>query len=220
MSRSIDSDALTLVQRQLGLSGVGESATELESDTLMQVFDASSAIRRGRADLATRGFFYGILKTLEAGAGGSNAAFIGDAYNVGAAFALGTFPPNIDIARFDLWLLNVSGVITDGAFAANDECVLQIGMNARQQGFGKDSGVPAVVAATPPNTVARFTESIDDGFSDVLVTDQGEPSVQVNLRLIPGQALQMVTTSAAACDAQLSLMLGLFPVGMGQDVRG
>jgi len=215
MPRNIDSDALTLVQRQLGLSGIGESKTELLSDDLLQTFEVSGAIRRSRADIATGGWWFGLLSNEHSGADAEVSNI--NPYSGLVGFNTSTFPDAIDPQKFDVWVHGA--MIRRTAGTGTVDATLTFLTQARFMAFGKDDTGTAV-----PQTVAALPIAHWDGVVDTtnavygLNVASGQTYTRINLRMPAQGLLQFESLSTALSNWEMYIILGLFPIGLGSDV--
>lgn len=216
--RNIDSDALSQVQRQLGISGIGSGQAVLEDDELRQVLDVGPAVRRGRADVANGGWFWGVLVNDHEGAG-DLTSFI-DPYNVTAAFQLTSYPVEVDVSRFDIWVTGVSAVLTAGE-ATIVEAQFGFGGPLRSLAFSKDDD-GATVALTGANLpLARWQGiAVDLGQGVQSLVNTGEPYFPIKLRMPRGSQMVFLSRSVGISTYQCQILMGLFPIGLGQDVFG
>jgi len=213
MVKRIRSDALDVVNRALGIDGSGAPVTEFPDGILDQVLDVGSLIRRGRTQGRTTGLYYGVLRNIHAGAGDLTTDI--NPFNFGTTGLLPPFPTPIP-AHFDLWLL--SATVQQAAGSGTIAAILDLVWPTTQQAFGiDDSGV--AVTATVPITVAHWDTivTVDILFAVLAGTDQ--PEARINLRLPPSPNTRILfrTTASAAATFDCTMILGLFPVGLGQD---
>lgn len=219
--RELDSDALVIVQRQLAYSGVGSSRTVFKDGELVQIFDASSAVRRSRADIAGGGVFFAIMRNSHAGSDDESNTV--NPYAVGA-LATEAYPEIVDTSRFDLWLLGASFNVFSGT-GGTMTCVLEVDMSVtdRLRAFGiTDTGASAGLGGTITlcNADEVFTVGGAQRIRNSLTLATYFP---FNLRMPrQGSELRFLSTksNAGAAVYDAILLLGLFPVGMGQDVVG
>jgi len=209
VSRLVDSSALEPVNRQLGLYGGLAPGTQIEDGDLKQVFDVGSAVRRGRADVATGGWFYGVLEMIHAGAGTIDASI--DVYSPGAG-QVGSYP--LDVPRdFDVWIESYS-IIQDSGAAAMTYGAARISPAARAQGWGIDN-LGAVEVTGTIFGLGLFDSLDSEGFG---LTEQGEQLVKLGVRVPRGSTLSARTIADGVTTLHAVFMLGLFPIGMGSDV--
>lgn len=211
MPKKMNSDALWLLNRMLGLAGPDSGAqTELDSDRVDLVVDIGPVVRRSLALAGSDGIFWCYMENSHAA--GDDEQSVADPYA-----PVGNIAPYPNPVPNDLefWLLSAglrrsagAGGLTDGA--------LFIAPATTQQGWGVDDGGAAVVSSFA-TSVARFDAIIAEQ-SAYGITEEGNPEVVIGRRLPRGTTLVFQSTSAAAADFQAVLMCALMPLGFGQDV--
>jgi len=212
MSKEIRSDALDVVALALGLARSSGGASNFDDGELSQVLNVTPLVRRGRTLGSSTGWFYAILENVHPGADDKGTSV--DPYNIVSQFLAPWVSP---VPKgFDIWIGRVSGLRNAGA---GDLTIGTLGLEPRseQRAFGEDNGGGAVVAI-PIQNLAIFTGIDTTGADDILVGPNTEGSFPVNIRWPRGASMIWRTTSSAAAEFQVSMMLGLFPVGMGQDI--
>lgn len=214
MTRPIDSDALVLVNRALGIAGVLPSTTLLDDGNVSQILSLNDIIRRGRTIGVTKGWYYGVLENAHAGAGADESSI--DPYAPGVA-AVDPYPAVVD-ANTDVWLIGAT-IKRSGGAGDIDGAMLFIDPPAVQQAWGVDeSGTPVTPSAQI--CVARWTE-IDASLAaggTTGISGDGSSYVRVNLRLARPTSIRFATDADAAATFRCIMVLGLFPAGLGQDV--
>jgi len=214
--RDIDSDALSQVQRQLGISGVGSGVAVLEDDELRQVLDVGPAIRRGRADVANGGWFWGVLHNVHLGAG-QLSSFI-NPYEA-AGFELTSFPAQVDVSRFDIWIAAVSMRVVSGLNSVVDAAFF-IGGPLRSLAFGKDDMGAAVSPAGGGFMIVPFDTKVTSSSTIAYVLPEVRNFQNLNIRMPRGSNLVFDSNSVGVSTYELSILMGLFPIGLGNDVLG
>ncbi len=210
MTREVDSDALGIVNRALGIAGAGAPLTEFSDGILDQVLSVNDLVRRGRTPAESSGLFYGVLQTVHPGADTQTTEI--NPFNA-AVGAIEPYPVPVPIG-FDLWL--VAANLQQTAAVVQATAGLFTLLPATSQGWGLDEGNLAVV--TQVRTCVAFWDSLVQQTHVFGITEQGEPLVKIGQRLRPGTTLLLSVTSAAAATYNCQCIMGLFPVGMGQDV--
>jgi len=215
MAREIDSAALTAVQKQLGMSGVGPSSALLLDEDLPQSFDVIPAVRRSLADIATRGQFYGTLQNVHAAAGPLVSQI--NPYDA-TTRAFGTFPAPVP-EDFDLWLMGCSIQRVSGTGTV--EAAIEMEYFSRMRGFGAgDNDAPAsargrltLMFVDTIVTIASSPFGIEVIHRSGRVLSEGLP-----LRLGRNDCfLHFFTEATALSTYDATFMLGLFPAGLGSD---
>jgi len=211
--KPVDSDVLSGVIPNLGLTG-GAQETQFDDENLSQFYDVGRDVRRKRAPAPA--WWYGILQNTHSAADAEMSTI--NPYSVGttlAGHAEWTEISNL----FDVWLISLQAIRLSGAglptavFAAINPIRTHLA-------WGKDDG-GSVVTTHHPYVIARW-DSVDAGITgltnDPLLTEQGGTTVVINQRFPRGAALEFSSEADAACVLQLIAVLGLFPVGLGQDI--
>lgn len=216
MGRDIDSGALGPVQKQLGYSGSAGQFTDFDENDLLQSFEVNSAVRRGRADVATGGWFYGRLDNRHIG-NDTVFSFI-DPYAPGAN-ALGTWPQEVP-QDFDVWIGHIwaFGDTAAGNFA---EALCSLGLPARMQAMGADESQNPLAATSMGMTLGYWDTQQDISTVEALQNSKTDQVIYApKMRLPRGVAIQFMSRLGGAGGDVFSLgfELGLFPIGMGQDV--
>jgi len=209
---SVDSQALQTVNRALGVVGMGAQLTEFMDGELVQTFDVTAPVRRGNTLAITEGIFIGIMQNTHAGADSQTSDI--DPYAVTVANAHAPYQPIIT-PDFDIWLIRagVNQVSGTGTLSA------LLDINLAVQGFGVDQA-GADVTSQPTMPIALWTSVITEGAIEMgLLEGSGVPSQSLNFRIPRTNTPQLTfrTTSSAAAVFQLNLVMGVFPVSLGQD---
>jgi len=215
VSKRVDSDALNVVTKALGLTGRGSQITEFLDGQLDQVFDVSAAIRRGRTLASTEGLFTGVIRNIHVS--DDSVTTTVRPYNMVPDEVIAPWTTPIP-DQFDIWVLQAT-LSRESGTGTLVRALLD--SNWDSQGWGVDSAGDPVISS-PAMPLA---------FWDALVVEQGVamgirdgtrgPVQKIGLRLprIGNPSLVLRTTSggAAAAEFQVDLILGLFPVALGQD---
>ncbi len=210
----VDTDALGVVNRALGVTGRGAQETELTDGILNQNLDVNPMVRRGRTLEPSEGIFYGVFQTVHLGGGNLNALI--NPYRPEIALRVAPYPAVVP-AQFDVWLLyatvtRVSGSGTIGA-------VLDVKYDGQTQGWGVNNSTVKVTAV--PRHPLAFWDNIITGGSNPLVGLAGseQPLARLGYRFprIGTPDLNFATTASAISTWQCTVVMGLFPVSMGQD---
>jgi len=207
----IRSDALRFVDRALGISDKGAPVTEIEDGRLIQQLDVSGLIRRGRSLAGSTGIFNGLMSNTHAVADTQQSII--SPYNVTTG-AIAPYPVPVP-DDFDIWLLEASCEQESGTgtFAGG----LFVDYAGGQQGWGIDQAGAAVVRQASI-ALARWDAVVT--ISTVMgITEEGNPRVQFGLRLARSANTRLLwrTVSSAAAVFNVQILLGLFPIGLGQD---
>lgn len=217
MAKVINSAALEPANKALGIAGSGDSATELLDASIDQTLDVGQIARRGLTLAGTDGVFRVILRTIHAGAGDIFVAF--QPYNAGLTD--GTIPPYPLVMpdKFDVWLIGASVQIVSGAGLLE---AAALRLTNIQQGFGADSAGAAVVS-TSVLTVAFWNIGVGSLAPAFGVTQTRLPYKTINMRIprkadVATPALSFGTQSSGVNVFDCVIILGVFPVALGQDI--
>jgi len=214
LPKKIDSDALGILNKSLGLTGAGSPITELQDGIVDQTLDVGPIARRGRTLQPSGGIFTAVMRNVHAGA--TSLTSEETPYDILAANALPPWPTPVP-AQFDVWLLSASlrRVAGTGTIAAT----LSIRYEATQQGWGIDDS-NAAVALLSITSVAFWDAVVVAGDLVMCFTSGGGGSRwPINMRLPrkPNTTLVFGSTAGAAATYVCDIILGLFPVALGQD---
>lgn len=214
MPRVIDSDALDVLPKSLGLAGTGAPSVELIDGAVDQVLDVGPIVRRGRTVAQTQGIFRAVFQNAHAAA--DNRSSVWTPYVTIEAERIEPFPTPVPEV-FDLWLLGATVNRAAGTGTATAALSIQ---NVRQ-GMGVDS-TPAAVTSNIRNIMAFWnqTETVNTTF---LTAPDGQPWQKLHIR-IPrvsesGSNVQIFFTSLSSALAtwECNVYFGMFPVALGQD---
>lgn len=217
MSHNVESDALDVLNRVLGLGSFGGSSTLLDNANLSQTLPVlPEIIRRSRTLAATTGWFYGLVLHVHTAPGNLNSTV--DPYAPAGASQVAPWPARIP-RGFDVWLLSASLIRNSGS-GTLDGAALLLDPTAAQQGWGiNNSG--AAVAANDPYPIARWTalDTSLTGTDPYGIAGDGGAMVRINQRIARGTVLRFISNVAgAAANIQLMTTMGLFVEGLGQDI--
>lgn len=208
--KRVDSEALSEVDRALGITGQGAGVTEFADRDLTQVFDVGPSARRGRTLAAGTGVFIGQLSNVHTDA--ETLFTTVNPYEI----TVGAIPPYPSPMprHLDVWILGASVEQQSGAgtFAG----LLQASQPF--QGFGvNDSGV--AVVRNQALTLAHWDAVVTVG-DEVGITEQGNTWVPIRMRLARSLNTEVIfrSTSSLTSTFNCQVLFGVFPVGLGQDV--
>jgi len=210
--KKIDSDALGILTKALGLTGAGSPITELTDGVVDQSLDVVPIIRRGRTQEPSSGIYTAIMQNIHAVADTETTQV--NPYAVGT----GVIPPYPDPLppQFDLWLL--SATVRRQSGAATVQASLHIQYGSRQQGWGvTDAGVAVVESAPVP--IAYWDALVSTQTTFALLNGANGPYAHRGIRIprAPNLTLEFTTVASAAATFNCELVLGVFPVSLGQD---
>ena len=209
----VDSDALGVVNRALGISGAGASETELTDGILEQVVDVAPIIRRGRTIQPSEGIFYGVMENVHPAAGVLSSLI--NPYKPEVALRHAPYPAIVS-PRFDIWLLYATVVRTLGTGTAT--ATLSLRFDGQTQGWGVDN-LGAAVTAVPRHPLAFWNTVRSPTDIEFLTLADTQPAVKLGYRFprVGSPDLVFLTEVTALATYQLGLVMGLFPVSLGQD---
>jgi len=212
--KEVDSDALGIVNKALGLTGrPSTGGTEFLDSVMFQGVDVTKMVRRGRTLANTQGLFYALIRNIHAV--DSVVSTQVNPYNLAADGLRPPFPSPIP-PEFDFWLLGaaINRISGSGTIAAT----LNLQYNLPVLGFGVDSA-----AAAETNT-ANIRLAFWDAFQTVsgtfgLLSGSAQPFKKIGLRLRREATaiLAFESDSSALMTVECQMLWGLFPVSLGQD---
>ena len=216
MTKRIDSDALTILTKALGLTGAGAPITELNDGVVDQALDVVPIVRRSRTLGVSQGLYTAIISNIHT-AGDTRTEQL-DPYRPGTALVIAPFPAVIP-PQFDLWLLTATLRRQSGTGTVNATLAFQPG--AHEQAWGvNDAG--AAVVQQDMQVIAYWNTLVTSNTTFGYLSGTSPPLVQIGLRLPRGTAafppaLRFVSAASAIATYNVSLNFGLFPVSLGQD---
>lgn len=219
MSRDIDSDALTTMNRLLGIAGRGSSQTELDDGNLSQVIDVNPIVRRSRTPVGSTGFYICTLTNVHSAADNETSQI--DPYLPGASVApAGGYPASVDLS-FDVWIAGMSIARIAGAGQLDGGQVdLTTGSSTVFSGWGQDdAGDPDIsTIGTIITQFAVMNTGAAGGNSFAAEVGSGLLASRALVRVRRGLQIRFHSTADAAATFRLVLNIGLFPAGLGQDI--
>jgi len=212
--RRVNSDALGTVWKALGLTGQGAELTEMPDGILDQVVDVGPMIRRGRTQATTEGIYTPVLRNIHTDAESLSSSVT--PYDVPGAIA--PYPSPMP-QQFDVWLLGASVHLLSGAGTLS--AFLTVNWVAANQGWGIDDSAAPIGAVNIEKAVARW-DAIATVTVGVGLQPDGNPWARLGVRLPRAAATSIIFRSKSSVTATFDcqLMIGVFPVGMGQDGLG
>ena len=214
--KTIDSDALGVLTKALGLTGAGSPVTELADGIVDQALDIVPIVRRSRTLAGSEGLFTAIISNIHTAA--NTLTTLIDPFRPGSALVRAPFP-DIVPPEFDLWLLTVTLRRQSGTGTVNATLAFQPG--AQQQAWGvNDSG--AQVVQQDPQVIAYWNTLVTSNTTFGYLSGTSPPLIPVGMRLPRGSGafppvLRFVSAASAIATYNVSLNFGLFPVSLGQD---
>jgi len=210
----VDSDALRYISLALGVTRQGASETTFTDGSLEQTFDVAGVIRRGRTIADSHGFFTALMRNIH-GAADTQTSTV-QPYRPGNPASIAPFPANLPLG-FDIWLISASLTRLSGTGTVT--ACMYVTPPATMQGIGIDStGAGAVGAERIPMVYwdSTLTQTIEFGVYGSLPIWR-----PIGLR-VPRSSTNDTTflfssTASAIATWDCQLLLGVFPIGAGQD---
>jgi len=211
--KKIDSQALGILNKSLGLTGSGSPLTELTDGVVDQSIDIAPIVRRSSTPAQTGGIFTGQFANIHPG-GDTQVSLI---FPYAAAVDL-IFPPYLTPMpeQFDIWVLSAAMRGTGGSTLSAGLFVVTGGA---QQGWGVNS-LGALLTANANMCLAfwdavRVVGTITIGIAG----GAGRATERIGFRLPRSRLtqLQFRSTASAATTFTCDIVLGVFPVALGQD---
>lgn len=205
MGKRVDSQALGIVDRTLGLAGKGSPVTELEDGQLVQTFDTVPAIRRGRTVADSSGMFSASIQNVHVGA--SDVSETLDLYNLTSGIdATPPFPGPVP-RGFDLWVVN-STMLKSANDAAEVIALMQLPFTRSINIIGAQN-----------HALAFYQDHVFvNGQRYMFQAASTGTWAQNQPRRIPrGALLRLDSTAAASLTVSWVILIGMFPEAIGQD---
>ena len=212
MARVIDSDALDILTKSLGLTGPGSQNTELFDGVVDQSLDLVPIIRRGRTQAGKEGIYTATMRNSHTGA----QTITGTAlpYNIGVTPVIAPYP-NPMPAEFDIWLLAAAIRQVSGTGTISATLSLRY---PGQQGWGRTEA-GAFVGVAQAHRLAHWDTVVTVGTNFAVLAGTAQPTAFIGMRIPRGGSTELIfiTVSSATSSWDCQLTLGVFPVALGQD---
>ncbi len=215
--KRIDSDALGVLNRSLGLTGAGSQLTELEDGIVDQILSVNEIARRGRTQADVQGIYTPTLRNEHVDVETVNNEI--DPYNVGSTVLVAPYPDPVP-AQFDIYLMGASLRHVSGTASGMAVATLSLTVGTASQGWGKKDN-SNIILVSQQMRLAFWDAMVSDGTNfGIRAADRG-PHQRIGLRLPRGGggttlSFRSISTVTVAIDCQM--ILGLFPAALGQDV--
>ncbi len=217
MPLKIDSIALKLLDRALGLAGAPQQQTFLEDGSVVQAIDIARLASRARAP--GQGWFANLSENAH-GAGASNLSTTIDPYAPITTITRSAFPQTIP-ADLDVWL-HWAGVVLVGTAANFTEGSLLIAPGLTNTGDLTGAGGPTAILSLP---IARWDAVGNSAMATLTGINSwegsgggGQSGVRLGIRLARGSTLLWQSRAGGAIDANLVYVTSLNPTGLPSDV--
>jgi len=225
MSREVDSLALALANRALGIAGPGSGQTELEDGLVSQVLDVGQVAARSRAP--GTGLFWGrvlniheAVETLTTDWDPYEPVISSGATGVVAPWPIEQGSASLVPSQWDLFLLDAyvnSTEVTDFASAS-----IELTTPATVQGFGLSNtgGVITAINGGVQFVIAHWDAAVAIAGNAFATTGEGIPRAPIRRRIRRGETLTFHSTSDTTGTISITLMTlwALQPVCFGQNV--
>lgn len=213
MSQEIKGDALSSVKTALGLGAGGEQSTELQDGVVDQVIDLIPMVRRGRTQAATDGLYTAQMVNVHGAADSKVASQI--PYEL---IAGGIEPyPSIMPPQFDVWLMGA--MVTRISGTGTVEAILAMRFGTNKMGWAINQDGDAVTPTNPEFVLGLWDALINEGTTFALLAGTNGTYLKIGQRLPRGAGsdLKFRTTASAIATYNCNLILGVFPMSLGQD---
>lgn len=228
MSRTMNSQALALLDRILGLSGPGgEQYTTLDDGNVQQTIDIQAIARRSLSVGDGGGIYTYELENVHTAAGQAGNQV--DPYNFGnnltVSFNTNAWP--VPVPRgLDVWLIGTTMATNNDANLDWGQVMLILpAINTALVSKTTDGGAESQIARDQTYlNVCRYDVLKAGDFIPGAVnryaweTTQGQMYVPLGMRLTRGTTIDYVTLASGGTTAYLTLIMGIFPEGLGQDI--
>ena len=209
----IDSDALGILTKSMGLEGRGAQETELNDGVVDQMLNVVPIVRRGRTQAGKEGIYSATMRTNHTGA--VTVTNTVEPYAVGTVAVVPPYPNPVG-PQFDIWLLEASVRQVSGTGGVDATLSVRY---PGQQGWGiNETGLTQILVAQA-HRLAHWNAVVTVGTNFAVLAGSLQPTAKIGLRLARGGATELIfivlSTATSAWDCQLTL--GVFPVALGQD---
>lgn len=200
----------------MGLSGRGAPITELTDGIVDQSLDVGPIVRRGRTLAGNQGIFTAILQNEHTDAETVTNSI--DPYKVPEVGRIAPYPsPMPDL--FDVWLLQAACRRVSGSSTLS--AVLQYTYSPSNQGWGVVDDGTAIVASPAVNLVKwEGPSTVGSGNAFGTIADLEQPLALFRPFRLPRGVdgpLTFISVSSLTAVFQCMMVLGVFPVALGQD---
>lgn len=220
MSREVNSSALGLINRALGIAGAGSPKTELIDRDINQILDVGRFVRRSTIEW-DRG--YAVLR-IEHEAASLELGITADPYStqhaVAGDFSNPPYPHPVPTGS-DFWLFGASVRLDTMNVLTNAALSLVVPSPTNPQvfwGLENEDATEIVNLAGSTLVLANWTADVDvAGIFNAQEALGGRCYIPINRRIRRGVTISYRSEVTAACITTCVMDVGLFPVGLGQD---
>ena len=213
MARLIDSDALDILTKSLGLTGRGAQETELFDGVVDQSLDLVAIVRRGRTQAGKEGIYTATMRNSHTGA--QTITNTVEPYAVGTIAVVAPYPNPVP-PEFDVWLLQAAIRQVSGTGTLSATLSLRY---PGQQGWGITESGAAQILVAQAHRLAHWDTVVTVGTNFAVLAGSAQPTAFIGTRIPRGGATELIfiTVSDATSSWDCQLTLGVFPVALGQD---
>lgn len=218
MGKEIDSEALVLLRKGLGIGGIASPTTLLEEDSVIQVVEVGQFARQGLP--AGNGLFYFVMRIITSVGNPSLDVslfpYIPDDPS-GASVASAPFPNPVP-STFDIWIMSAVLNVTTATFV--DAALflrpppVSVGLSIENA----DTTTQPLIAPTPVFPLAAWdgVQTVDTFITgDLAGSDVFQ---RLGMRLPRGCSLNFRVDAGGINTATCTIAAALMPRSMGQDV--
>ena len=214
--KHIDAGALDVLDSSLGQGRGGAFTTELDDGNLQLVFVANDIARRSRAPGSRGGIFYGLIRNVHTDA--ETLQTVVNPFTIQTG-AIEPYPSigvdGLDAGLFDMWLIEAAVRRISGT--GDMTAALSVTYPSRAQGWGvDDSGV--AIAASQQFAIA-FWDNVVAQTVTMGLQGAAFPLTSPQFRLPDRSILSFSSTSTLTSTYDCRVLLGIFPIALGQDVK-
>lgn len=218
MSKEIDSEALVLLRKGLGIGGIGSPTTLLEEEFVSQTVDVAQFARQGLPP--GNGLFYYRMEVTTSVANPSLNLAV-DVYNPTDGtldFNLPPYPLRVP-STLDVWLIHASMAMTlPGVFV---DASLSLVTEVSKMGIGihnNDTTVATITQAAMTVPLCVWNrETAVNGF-EIAGIEGGATLQHLGIRVARGSDLQVRVDAGGINGFNWNILAALMPRSMGQDV--
>jgi len=210
--KRIDSDALQILTKSLGLTGPGAQITELTDGTVDQALDVVPIIRRSRTQMNKEGIYTAVMRNAHTDA--ETVTSTVTPYSLPNVSVIAPWPNPVP-PQFDMWLLSASVVRISGGGTLGATISIRY---PGQQGWGVQDAGGALIASAVAHRLAHWDAVVTVGTVFGVQAGSEDPTAFIGIRIPRGSTeLIFISVSSLTSAWECQLTLGLFPVALGQD---
>ena len=212
MVKRVDSDALTILTKSLGLTGPGSVITDLTDGIVDQALSVNEIVRRSRTQVSKEGLYTATMRNSHTGA--QTITNTRTPYNIGTTRIVAPYPDPVP-PQFDIWLLTAAIRQVSGTGTLSATLSLRY---PGQQGWGATEA-GAFVGVAQAHRLAHWDTVVSVGTNFAVLAGSAQPTAFIGERIPRGGNTELIfiTVSSATSSWDCQLLLGVFPVALGQD---